>query len=320
MPSIIPDPPTARGAGAALSEANSSPLMERLRADLKERAATLIEALPYLQRFQHETVVLKYGGHAMTEPSLQQAVMQDLVLLGLVGIRCLVVHGGGPEISHLMDRVGKESSFVDGLRVTDEETVELAEMALVGKVSKQIVQYLNQHGGRGIGLSGKDGAFMTARKLQHTGPDLGLVGTVEAIDPTLLDLLTRHGYTPVISSIAPDAEGTTYNINADHVAGRIAVAVGAAKLIMLTDVRGVLADVNDESSLVAVLSASEARQLKQKGAIAAGMVPKIDACLDAVENGVERAHIIDGRIPHALLMELFTDQGIGTMIVPDSGR
>lgn len=294
--------------------------MERLRPDLKQRAATLIEALPYLKRFQHQTLVLKYGGHAMTEPSLQQAVMEDLVLLGLVGIRCLVVHGGGPEISNLLARVGKQSSFVEGLRVTDEETVELAEMALVGKVSKQIVQYLNQHGGRGIGLSGKDGGFMTARKLERAGPDLGLVGTVEAIDPTLLDLLTRNGYTPVISSIAPAADGTTYNINADHVAGRIAVAVGAAKLIMLTDIRGVMTDVNDESSLVPVLSTTEARRLKASGAISAGMAPKIDACLDAVDHGVERAHIIDGRIPHALLMELFTDQGIGTMIVPDSIR
>lgn len=285
--------------------------------ELKQRADTLIEALPYLRDFHGKTIVLKYGGSAMAEESLKHAVMQDVVLLSLVGIKCLIVHGGGPEISALMQRVGKETTFIDGLRVTDAETVELAEMVLVGKVSKQIVQYVNQHGGKAIGLSGKDGAFMRARKLDNGGPDLGLVGEVKSIDPTLLSLLADNGFTPVISSIAADAEGRTYNINADHVAGRIAGAVQAAKLIMLTDVRGVLGDVADETSLLPTMAATEARELMGSDQISSGMLPKIEACLHAVERGVDRAHIIDGRLPHALLMEVFTDQGIGTMIVPD---
>ena len=290
---------------------------EQLVNELKQRADTLIEALPYLRQFHGKTLVLKYGGNAMTDESLKHAVMQDLVLLGYVGIKCLLVHGGGPEISRLMARVGKEATFVDGLRVTDAETVELVEMALVGKISKQIVQHISQHGGKAVGLSGKDGGLMLARKLATTGPDLGLVGEVAAVDPEILELLTANGYTPVISSTAADAQGNTYNINADHVAGWIAAAARAAKLVMLTDIRGVLRDVQDESTLIPTLRATEVRELMGSDRIAAGMIPKLEACLHAVENGVERAHIIDGRLPHALLMEVFTDQGIGTMIVPD---
>lgn len=285
--------------------------------NLKQRADTLVEALPYLREFHGKTIVLKYGGNAMTDEGLKQAVMQDVVLLSFVGIKCLMVHGGGPEISDLMQRVGKEATFVDGLRVSDAETVELAEMALVGKVSRNIVQYLNEHGGKGIGLSGKDGALMRARKLVTDGPDLGLVGELEAVDPAVLTLLTDNGFTPVISSIAPGADGATYNVNADHVAGVIAAAVGAAKLVVLTDVRGVLRDVDDESTLIAAMTVAEAKELMASGCIASGMVPKIHACLEAVESGVDRAHIIDGRLPHALLMEVFTNRGIGTMIVPD---
>ncbi|NCO36026.1 MAG: acetylglutamate kinase [Armatimonadetes bacterium CG2_30_59_28] len=280
---------------------------------LLKRAGILIEALPYIQQFYGKTIVIKYGGAAMVDPSLKEAVMTDIVLLRYVGIHPVVVHGGGAEISELMKRLGKEATFVNGMRVTDAETMEIAEMVLVGKIGKEIVQLINQHGGKAVGLCGKDAAFMIARKMRSE-PDIGLVGEVERIDPAMTDLLATHGFIPVISSVAGDEKGNTYNINADIVAGQVASALGAVKLIALTDVQGVLKDIGDPESLIPSLSASEVEDQLSRGVYEKGMIPKLQSCLIAVRGGVERAHIIDGRIPHAILMEVFTDAGIGTMI------
>lgn len=251
----------------------------------------------------------------MVDPELKEAVMTDIVLLRFVGINPVVVHGGGAEISELMRRLGKQAEFINGMRVTDAETMEIAEMVLVGKIGKEIVQLINQHGGRAVGLSGKDGGFMLARKLD-SNLDLGLVGEVEKIDPAVTDLLATQGYIPVISSIAGGAKGETYNINADIVAGQVAAALGAVKMITLTDVRGVLRDVNDPDSLIQTLTVSQVEQMFAQGLVEKGMIPKLQSCLEALKGGVERAHIIDGRIPHAILMEIFTDEGIGTMVTP----
>lgn len=283
--------------------------------NLSKRAEILIEALPYIRQFHGRTLVIKYGGAAMVDPELKEAVMTDIVLLRFVGINPVVVHGGGAEISELMRRLGKQAEFINGMRVTDAETMEIAEMVLVGKIGKEIVQLINQHGGRAVGLSGKDGGFMLARKLD-SNLDLGLVGEVEKIDPAVTDLLATQGYIPVISSIAGGAKGETYNINADIVAGQVAAALGAVKMITLTDVRGVLRDVNDPDSLIQTLTVSQVEQMFAQGLVEKGMIPKLQSCLEALKGGVERAHIIDGRIPHAILMEIFTDEGIGTMVTP----
>lgn len=281
--------------------------------NLSRRAEILIEALPYIRQFHGQTIVIKYGGAAMVDPALKEAVMTDIVLLRFVGINPVVVHGGGAEISDLMKRLGKEAQFVNGMRVTDPETMEIAEMVLVGKIGKEIVQLINQHGGKAVGLSGKDGGFMLARKMQ-TDPDIGLVGEVEKIDPSVTNLLATQGFIPVISSIAGGANGETYNINADLVAGQVAAALGAVKLIALTDVRGVLRDVKDPDTLIPQLTVAEVEKMFSDGIVEKGMIPKLQSCLEALKGEVERAHIIDGRIPHAILMEIFTDEGIGTMI------
>jgi acetylglutamate kinase len=276
------------------------------------KAQTLSEALPYMRRFYGRTFVVKYGGSAMGDREIRESVMRDLVLLKYIGINPVVVHGGGPEITALLKRLGKETAFVNGRRVTDEETMEIAQMVLVGKVNKELVNLINRHGGRAVGLSGLDAGLIKVKPAD--GGALGRVGEVERIDPEPLHVLSREGYLPVIATVGVGPDGESYNINADLVAGDLAVALGAEKLIMLTDIEGLREDPADPESLLPLVVADEARRLIAEGAIAGGMIPKVEACLRAAEGGVARTHIIDGRVPHALLLEIFTDRGIGTMV------
>jgi acetylglutamate kinase len=285
--------------------------------DLLERARTLIEALPYLQQFRGATLVIKYGGAAIAQAALRATVLRDVVLLEHVGMKPLLVHGGGPEISSLMQRLGLEPRFIEGHRVTDAETVEIAQMVLVGKTNQDLVAELNRQGGRAIGLSGKDGSLFLARKRQAE-VDLGFVGEIEQVNPHLISALLADGFIPVIAPIASGSDGATYNLNADHVAGRLAAALKASKLILLTDVRGVLRSPDEPASLISELDGPLARKLIAEEKIASGMIPKVNACLEALAGGVPRCHIIDGRLPHALLMEIFTSVGIGTMVTPHS--
>jgi acetylglutamate kinase len=281
------------------------------------RAQVLTEALPYLRRYAGQTFVIKYGGAAMVDEALKQGVMQDIVLMHYVGLRPVLVHGGGPEITEAMKKTGKQPTFINGLRVTDEETVEIVEMVLAGKTNKGIVSLLQRQGGKAVGLSGKDGDLIVAQRMRPQGVDIGFVGEITAIHPELLEILAREGYIPVISSVAVGPDGETLNINADHVAGRIAGELKAEKLLLLTDVAGILADKDDPASLISEMDAARARALIDTGAADKGMIPKIEACLMALEGGVPRAHILDGRTPHALLTEIFTDSGVGTMIVAE---
>lgn len=285
------------------------------------RAAILVEALPYLQHFAEQTIVVKYGGHAMVEDELKKSFARDIALLKQVGINPVVVHGGGPQIGQLLKRLGKEAKFVEGMRVTDSETMDIVEMVLAGLVNKEIVSNINRAGGRAIGLSGKDGSLICARKLvlQRDDPklqvpeiiDLGHVGEVSRINPQVLELIDKDRFVPVIAPVGYNKEeGVSYNINADLVAGAIAKALGAAKLVLLTDVPGVL---DENKHLRSQLTAAEANAWISAGTIAGGMIPKVQCCLDAVDHGVGRAHIIDGRVPHALLLEIFTDAGVGTV-------
>ncbi len=277
------------------------------------RVSVLSEALPYIQRFSGRRIVVKYGGAAMVHQELRQAVFRDLVLLASVGVQPVVIHGGGPEINQWLGRIGIEARFQDGLRVTDPATMDVVEMVLVGRVNKQIVNGLNRLGGRAVGLSGSDGLLVQARTLgdgRH-----GLVGEVAAVNPTLLAPLLAHGYIPVISSVAPDAEGRAHNINADTVAGELAAALDAEKLILLTDTPGILRDRHDPDSLIRQLSLAQARRLIAEGVVAGGMIPKTECCIRALAQGVGAAHILDGRVAHALLLEIFSDAGIGTMVV-----
>jgi acetylglutamate kinase len=283
-------------------------------ADPAVRAATLVEALPYLRAFYGKTIVIKYGGNAMTNDELKAQVMQDIALLHYVGIRPILVHGGGPEISDLMKRLGHEPTFVGGLRVTDEATMEIVEMALAGKTNKGIVALLNRQGARAVGLSGKDASLLIARKMTSPQGDLGFVGDVMRVNGEVVRLLADNGYVPVICSVAVGEDGESYNVNADHAAGAISVALGAAKLIVLTDVEGVRADPDDPATLLSEMDIGQARAMLASRAADRGMIPKLEACITAIEGGVERAHLIDGRVPHALLIEVFTDTGIGTMI------
>lgn len=282
---------------------------------LQDRARILIEALPYLRRYQGQTIVVKYGGAAMTDPELKHNVMQDVVLMRYVGLNPVVVHGGGPEVSEMMRRVGKEPQFVRGLRVTDTETIEVAEMVLAGRTNKSIVALIQAHGGRAVGLSGKDGSLLVAEPLRQDGVDLGFVGQVVEVNPHVLTTLVEGGYIPVICSIAGGREGETFNINADTVAGKLAAELGAAKLILLTDVEGIRERVDDPRSLISEMDAARAQELIDSGIVDRGMIPKLEACLTALRGGVPRAHIIDGRLPHSLLMEVFSDEGVGTMIL-----
>lgn len=281
------------------------------------RAQILVEALPYIRAFADTTVVIKYGGAAMIDPEMKRAVLQDLVLLRYVGIKPVLVHGGGPEVSALMRRLGREPEFRGGLRVTDAETMEVAEMVLGGRVNKDLVDGLQRAGGRAVGLSGKDDRTILARKMvEHDGQpvDLGFVGDIVSINPDLISLLVDSGYIPVLSSVGVGEDGASYNINADHLAGRLAAELHAEKFIALTDVPGLLEDPSDESTLIRRLSAREVRARIADGRISGGMIPKLEGCLMASDGGVERVHILDGRLPHAMIMELFTDTGVGTLI------
>ena len=280
-----------------------------------QRAQVLVEALPYIKQFSGKTVVIKYGGNAMISDELKSAVMQDIVLLSTVGIRVVLVHGGGPEISEMLKKIGKESKFVGGLRYTDRETMDVVEMVLAGKVNKSLVQQLEQHGGRAIGLCGLDGGMIKAVKLKGEN-DLGLVGDITRVDVTLIRNALDNGTIPVVATVAGgENDGETYNINADIAASHIAAALGAEKLVLMTDVCGLLRDREDESSLISVVQVSEVSNLKRQGIISGGMIPKIDCCVEAVRRGVRRTHIIDGRIPHSILIEMLTDSGIGTMFL-----
>jgi acetylglutamate kinase len=282
------------------------------------QAEILIQALPYIRQFSGQTVVIKYGGAAMLDEELKRAVMRDIVLMRYVGINPILVHGGGPEVSEAMRRMGKEPEFVGGLRVTDAETMEIVEMVLAGKTNKGIVAHLNTEGAQAVGLSGKDANLFVAVKETERG-DIGYVGRISQVNPGIIHTLTGAGYVPVVSSVAIGADGASYNVNADTAAGELAVALGAKKLILMTDVEGLYRDFSDKSSLISALPASDARRMIETSAVDKGMIPKLEACVDAVEDGVERAHIIDGRRPHALLIEIFTDIGIGTMIHSAAG-
>jgi acetylglutamate kinase len=275
------------------------------------RAELLVEALPYIRRFRGKIVVVKYGGNAMTDPGLARTFAEDVVLLHSVGIKPVVVHGGGPQIGDLMDRLGKVPEFRDGLRVTDAETLDIARMVLVGKVNRDIVGSINALAPVAVGLSGEDGGLIEAAA---RNPELGFVGDVRSVNPAMVHRLLAEDLVPVISTIGSDPTGQAYNINADTVAAAVAAAIGAEKLIYLTDVAGLLADVDDPDSLISRITAAELQAKVDAGELTGGMIPKIDGCIHAVEHGVARTHILDGRIPHVVLLEVFTDSGIGTMI------
>ena len=280
-----------------------------------DTAQVLVHALPYIQKLNNKTIVVKYGGNAMINEELKDAVMTDLVLLSLVGIRVVLVHGGGPEITEMLKKIGKQSRFVNGLRYTDAETMDIVQMVLAGKVNKELVQHLHLKGGRALGLCGLDGGMIRAQKIDSGGADLGYVGDVAEVDVTPVNDALSKGYVPVIATMGGGEDGKVYNINADTAAARIAAALGAEKLILLTDIRGLLRDKNDEDTLITVVNVSDVPNLVRQGIISGGMIPKVDCCVEAVRRGVSRAHIIDGRIPHSILLELLSDEGIGTMFL-----
>ena len=290
------------------------------------KARVLVEALPYIQKFAGKTVVIKYGGHAMIDPVLKESVIMDVLLLHSVGIRPVVVHGGGPEINAMLKKVGIESQFVRGLRVTDAQTMEIAQMVLLGKLNTEMVSLLNRFGGKGVGLSGKDAQLIIATKKpmqmansqgEMEDVDLGCVGEIQSVTPDILNTLLGHGYIPVISPVASGENGETYNVNADTVAGKIAEALQADKLLLLTDVRGILRDITDPDSLISTISRGEVATLVDQGILNGGMLPKVECAVLALEGGVGSVHILDGRLSHAILLELFTDGGIGTMFKGD---
>ncbi len=283
-----------------------------------QKAQTLSEALPYIKRFFDKTIVIKYGGNAMTDPKLQDGFARDVVLLKLVGMNPVVVHGGGPQINELLDKLGKKGTFIQGMRVTDEETMDVVEMVLGGQVNKEIVNLINRHGGKAVGLTGQDGNFIRAKKLLMENKDapgeffdIGQVGDITSIDPSLISFLDTGDFIPVIAPIGVGADGETYNINADVVAGKLAEILGAEKLILLTNTPGVL---DKNGNLLTGLTAKEIDGLFEDGTLSGGMLPKISSALDAARSGVKSVHIIDGRVEHALLLEVLTDEGVGTMI------
>jgi acetylglutamate kinase len=286
-----------------------------------DKARVLVEALPYIRRFYDKTIVIKYGGSTMEEEGMKRSFALDVVLLKYIGINPVVVHGGGPQIGEMLTKIGKKSQFVEGMRVTDGETMDIVEMVLVGKVNKEIVALINQQGGKAVGLSGKDGGLITAKKLKLTKRrgkgampeviDIGMVGEVKAINPRVIEALEKENFIPVVAPVGVGDEGETYNINADLVAGKIAAALKAEKLILLTDVKGVM---DEKRRLVPTLDAKQAKRFIARRIISSGMIPKVNCCLNALEEGVAKTHIIDGRVEHAILLEIFTDVGIGTQI------
>jgi len=289
-----------------------------------DKAKVLIEALPYIRRFYAKTIVIKYGGSTMEEKGLKRNFALDVVLLKYIGLNPVIVHGGGPQIGEMLTKIGKKSKFIDGMRVTDSETMDVVEMVLVGKINKELVNLINQQGGKAVGLSGKDGRLITAKKLRLTKShgkgkdpeviDIGMVGEVQEINPHVIEALEKENFIPVIAPVGVGEEGETYNINADLVAGKIAGALRAEKLILLTDVKGVI---DERNQLIQTLVAKQAKRLIAQKVISSGMIPKVNCCLDALEAGVTKTHIIDGRVEHAVLLEIFTDMGIGTQITKE---
>jgi acetylglutamate kinase len=289
--------------------------------NLIEKVKVLLEALPYIRRFYDKTIVIKYGGSTMEEEGMKRSFALDVVLLKYIGLNPVVVHGGGPQIAEMLTKMGKKSQFIEGMRVTDGETMDVVEMVLVGKVNKEIVALINQQGGKAVGLSGKDGCLITAKKLKiakHRGKgerpeiiDIGMVGEIKAINPEVIEALKKESFIPVIAPVGVGDEGETYNINADLVAGKVASALKAEKLILLTDVEGVM---DEKRRLVPTLDAKQAKRFIAKKIVSSGMIPKVNCCLNALEEGVAKTHIIDGRVEHAILLEIFTDVGIGTQI------
>jgi acetylglutamate kinase len=290
------------------SEENFSP---------ERRAAVLVETLPYIQHFSGETVVVKLGGNAMVDDELASQFAQDIVLMQSVGIKPVVVHGGAPQIGSMLDRLGMDSQFVDGLRVTDSDTLDVARMVLVGKVNRDIVSSINIHGPLAVGISGEDAGLITATSRHE---DLGFVGEIQAVNPTIINGLLKEGHIPVVSSIGADGEGQAYNINADTVASSLAAALEAKRILYLTDIEGLRADMEDPESHISEIMSSDLQNLIDNGTISGGMIPKAQACLEAVQAGVGSAHMVDGRISHVILLELFTDSGIGTMVLPDQEK
>lgn len=287
------------------------------------KAEVLVEALPYIEDFYGKTVVIKYGGNAMINDVLKEKVMEDIALMRFVGIHPVIVHGGGPEITSFLNKMGKKTDFVSGLRVTDAETVEIAEMVLDGKINSEIVKRMNRRGVRAVGLSGEDANLIRAKKKLATvyenevakEVDIGYVGQVASINTDILETLIKNDYVPVIAPIGIGVDGENYNINADYVAAKVAGALQAERLILLTDVEGVYKDFHDKSSFISILTAAKAREYIRDGIIAGGMIPKIEACLSAMDEGVQKAHIIDGRLPHSLILEMFTAEGVGTQVI-----
>ena len=282
-----------------------------------EKAAVLVEALPYIQKFNRKVIVVKYGGSAMVDEQLKKSVISDVTLLKLVGFKPIIVHGGGKEISKWVGKVGKEAQFINGLRVTDEETMEIAEMVL-GRVNKSLVTMVEELGVKAVGISGKDGGLLKVKKKYADGKDIGYVGEITDVDPKILYDLMEKDFLPIICPVGLDDEFNTYNINADDAACAIARAVGANKLAFLTDIEGLYRDFEDKSSLISEITVKEAKELIAGGTIGGGMLPKLSNCIDAIEAGVSRVHIIDGRIPHRILMEIFSDRGVGTAILGDT--
>ena len=291
--------------------------MEKDMEQFLEKASVLVEALPYIQKYNRKIIVVKYGGSAMTNVELQKKVIEDVVLLKLVGFKPIIVHGGGKEISRWVDKVGKTPEFVNGLRVTDAETMEIAEMVL-NKVNKSLVAMVQELGVKAVGISGKDGGLLRVDKKYSDGKDIGFVGDIKEVNAKVLYDLLSNDFLPIVAPIGLDSEFNTYNINADDAACEIAKAVGAEKLAFLTDIEGLYKDINDKSSFISKISVTDAKELIGSGTIGGGMLPKLTNCTNAMESGVNRVHILDGRIPHCLLLEIFTKKGIGTMIMPDS--